>query len=109
MQLGDPAVLAALFEPSAANPNYGLGWWLINPPSGATIRNDYMDLGLSDPDFPMVAMAAGAGGQRLYVVPQLELVVVRMTRGVFDDRFVRTTAWSDTDFLRRLIVDHAPD
>ena len=109
VQLGDPAVLAALFEPSAANPNYGLGWWLINPPSGATIRNDYMDLGLSDPDFPMVAMAAGAGGQRLYVVPQLELVVVRMTRGVFDDRFVRTTAWSDTDFLRRLIVAHAPD
>ncbi|ABI65070.1 beta-lactamase [Maricaulis maris MCS10] len=96
IQLGDEEVWAAMFEPSAANPDYGLGWWLIRP----------------DPDdwpLPFVAVAAGAGGQRLYVIPDLELVIVRMTRGVIDDRATRDQAWSDRDFLRRLIVARDAD
>ncbi|WP_297737030.1 serine hydrolase [uncultured Maricaulis sp.] len=105
VQLGDPDVLAAMWEPSAANPNYGLGWWLINPPGGASGMRRGPQITMHDPDFPFVAMAAGAGGQRLYVIPQLDLVVVRMTRGVVDDPRTRTEDWSDRRFLQTLIVD----
>ena len=109
VQLGDPDVLAAMWEPSAANPGYGLGWWLINLPGGAAEMRGGPQIAMHDADFPFVAMAAGAGGQRLYVIPQLDLVVVRMTRGVVDDPRTQTEAWSDRRFLRALIVDRQAD
>jgi len=93
--LGDEGVWAAMFEPGTANPGYGLGWWLIDPEAGGWSR-------------PFVAVAAGAGGQRLYIIPDMDLVVVRMTRGVVDDRATREQDWSDRAFLRRLIIAPAP-
>ena len=98
-----------MWEPSAANPGYGLGWWLINPPGGAAEMRGGPQIAMHDADFPFVAMAAGAGGQRLYVIPQLDLVVVRMTRGVVDDPRTQTEAWSDRRFLQALIVDRQAD
>jgi CubicO group peptidase (beta-lactamase class C family) len=54
---------AECFHGSPANARYGLGWWL-----GA--RNAPSDL----------AYASGSGGQVLYVVPSLTLVIVRLGR-----------------------------
>ncbi len=105
VQLGDPDVLAAMWEPSPANAHYGLGWWLINAPAGATEARQGPQIAVLDADFPFVAMAAGAGGQRLYIVPELNLVVVRMTRGVVDDPRTHTEDWSDRRFLQALIID----
>jgi CubicO group peptidase (beta-lactamase class C family) len=47
------------FQGSAANPHYGLGWWL-----GST--NAPSDL----------VYASGAGGQALYIVPSQQTVIV---------------------------------
>lgn len=57
------AALTECFIGSTANPRYGLGWWL-----GA--RNAPEDL----------AYASGSGGQALYLVPSLGLVVARFGR-----------------------------
>lgn len=52
--------LAACFEGSAANARYGLGWWLGG-------RNAPEDL----------VYASGSAGQALYLVPSLDLTIVR--------------------------------
>lgn len=95
-------LLAQCFKPSAANPAYGLTFWLsasvppevdggraqdsrgrpVNPPApGAALPPDFR-------------MAAGAGKQRLYIVPGANLVVVRYGDG---------GPWSDTDFFKLLL------
>lgn len=75
----DPERLRACFAPSAVNPAYGLTWWL-----GRTE-------GAAQPD---IYMAAGAGKQRLYVIPRLDLVVVR---------FGKPSRFDDARFLQLLI------
>lgn len=69
-----PGKVKELFRPAPANAGYGLTWWM--PVS----RNSLKD----------VAMAAGLGGQRLYVIPSLRLTIVRQapvvgSRGNFRD------------------------
>jgi CubicO group peptidase (beta-lactamase class C family) len=119
----DEAILRRCFEPSAANPAYGLTWWLpsrgaeaaevadgVRPPqreaAGGSLRDrlrerlrdaqSHRTLEIVDPASgearPLeVWMAAGLGKQRLLVIPELELVVVRFGRNIqglqrFDDR-----------------------
>jgi CubicO group peptidase (beta-lactamase class C family)/beta-glucanase (GH16 family) len=70
-------LLEKCFEPSAANPRYGLTWWL-----GPVATKD---------GSPATVVAAGLGNQRLYVVPSAGLVVVRFAplnseRGTFNDQ-----------------------
>ena len=74
-QLLKPELLAQCFERSPANPQYGLTWWLAGDPAKA----------------PQVFIAAGLGKQRLYVVPEHDLVVVRFAplnseKGKFNDQ-----------------------
>jgi CubicO group peptidase (beta-lactamase class C family) len=79
----DSNLLAQCFVPSEANRSYGLTWWLG--------RTDSLDRDLSPVNLmraarrtasePTVYVAAGLGKQRLYVVPELDLVVVRLCRG----------------------------
>lgn len=57
-----PESLAHCFEPSAANPRYALGFWLVPE------RN--------------AAYASGAGGQGLYVLPKQRTLAVRFSSGV---------------------------
>ncbi|WP_417496476.1 serine hydrolase domain-containing protein [Maricaulis sp.] len=109
--LVDSAAMAALFEPSAANPAYGLGWWLPHPrhagSRGARGARGFLDTLGAGADFPELHVAAGAGGQRLYLFPELDLVVVRMTRGVDQDPATRSRVWSDRRFIEHLLVPQA--
>jgi CubicO group peptidase (beta-lactamase class C family) len=92
-------LLKQCFEPSAKNPSYGLTWWLGgsqgldeaqalfgNSPDGENLirlrnrnRPPQPEQAILTPDGePLkVWMAAGLGKQRLYVLPQLDVVVVR--------------------------------
>ena len=95
-QLLKPELLAKCFEPSTKNPSYGLTWWLLK--SGDTTSSAADNGGRQDlaermrrrsfeqqsqtvlgPDGKPVTvyMAAGLGKQRLFVLPQYQLVVVR--------------------------------
>ncbi len=69
--------LDACFHGTAANPRYGLTWWLSPLPA-----------------FPDVVYASGAGGQALYVVPSQRLVVVKFGTG---------NSYDHAAFLRRLL------
>jgi CubicO group peptidase (beta-lactamase class C family) len=62
--LAQRSVLEPCFTGTAANPRYGLGWWLA--PEGAPRDLFY---------------ASGSGGQALYVVPSLDTIVVRFGNG----------------------------
>lgn len=67
---------AACFEGSAANARYGLGWWL-----GAA----------GTP--PDLVYASGSAGQALYLVPSLDLAIVR---------FGKSSSYRHEAFLKRL-------
>lgn len=71
------AALACCFTGSAANPRYGLGWWL-----SPLARH------------PDVAYASGAGGQAMYVIPSADAVVVR---------FGGSASYKHDAFLKRLL------
>ncbi len=83
-----PGRLDALFRGTAANPAYGLTWWLpAEGPIGVAVRREVADSRLPRD----TRVAAGAGGQRLVVIPSLGLVAVRqapvrLREGGFDER-----------------------
>lgn len=99
--LVDRRALAQCFAPSHANPGYGMSWWLLRPgliPPGRMAGVE-VDAAMSE-RYGVIRMAAGAGDQRLYLVPDLDLVIARqaMFRGMlFGQR------WSDADFLHALL------
>ena len=70
------------FRGSAANPRYGLAWWLAPP--GAPGDAFY---------------ASGSGGQALYVIPSRELAAVRFGSG---------GSFNHAAFLKRLAPANAP-
>ncbi|MBY0564300.1 MAG: serine hydrolase [Hyphomonadaceae bacterium] len=101
----DAEVLRENFEPSRANPGYGLTWWLLRdglipPRPGAGVDVS----GALAARFGEISMAAGAGDQRLYLVPDLQLVIVRQASGILramrEARRGGGNAWSDDDFLQ---------
>lgn len=96
--------LSSCRQGSQALSIYGLTWWLNVPVRGnAESRAEVpriLDVSATSsgrvaPSAPGdTFMAAGAGNQRLYVVPSLRLVVVRFGEG---------GPWSDDEFLARLL------
>jgi CubicO group peptidase (beta-lactamase class C family) len=113
-QLVDPATFASLFAGSAANPAYGVSFWLAGGPDGIDPAGRPRDPGESaalQKLAPDLRMAAGAGDQRLYVLPSRGMVVVRqavqLTRM---DRQARRQGgdapprWSDAEFLAALLA-----
>jgi len=88
------------------NPAYGLTWWLKETVPEDIIRQvpilqrDMGDIVKSDWLPEDLFMAAGAGKQRLYVIPSMKLVAVRQG----DIRQGRT--FSDAEFLSRLLRGH---
>ncbi|MDQ6780443.1 MAG: beta-lactamase family protein [Candidatus Eremiobacteraeota bacterium] len=76
------AEFAECFVGSAANPRYGLGWWL-------QLKGAPADL----------FYASGSGGQALYVVPLAQLVIAHFCRG---------RGYNHGAFLRRLFAPSSP-
>jgi CubicO group peptidase (beta-lactamase class C family) len=102
----DREALAQCFEGSGANPGYGLSWWLLRNgliPPGRNAGLEF-DTALSE-RLGGVSMAAGAGNQRLYLLPALELVVVRQATGILQAlmRPESGPRWSDAEFLRLVV------
>jgi CubicO group peptidase (beta-lactamase class C family) len=111
-QVIDLETLGACFIGSAVNPGYGLTWWLKAEPSAATLEASRTmtvatDL-YTDPRRAALpsdlVVAAGAGGQRLYLIPSLKLVVARQYPRMIERVFRRRGAqFSDVEFLLRLL------
>jgi CubicO group peptidase (beta-lactamase class C family) len=95
----DAEALAACFEPSAAFPGHGLAFWLNRSEPVAAERPAWDARSRAQafyPDgLPDLVVAAGADNQRLYVIPSLDLVVVRF--GGRDPR------WRDAEFLAHVV------
>jgi CubicO group peptidase (beta-lactamase class C family) len=101
--LVDPAAFKALFQGSKANPAYGITWWLPNPTNSAGVVSAGNDIA-RDPGLPRdLVMAAGAGDQRLYVVPSKGLTIARLATMVPPGVAARAgpeDRWSDAKFAR---------
>lgn len=107
-QLVDPAALAENFIGSAVHPGYGLTWWLKPPKGGASVplegttknATDFY-LGAADTlPADKIWMAAGAGKQRMVIVPERKLVAVRQTSRLL---LAERSGFSDVEFLRLLL------
>ena len=109
-RLVDENAFISMFSGSAANPGYGLTWWLIAEPSDATLDASRTMTVATDlythtkrgeiPDD--VVVAAGAGKQRLYDMPSRGLVVVRQTPKLLQRR--GGDDFSDVEFLLALLA-----
>ncbi|MCX7886593.1 MAG: serine hydrolase, partial [Verrucomicrobiae bacterium] len=102
-QLVRRELLAECLQGTKPNPAYGLTWWLKRPvpdsvmrripilqrEMGEIVRADWL------PDD--LFLAAGAGKQRLYVVPSLKLVIVRQ------GELLSSRNFRDVEFLRFLL------
>jgi len=103
----DRDALRACFEGSRANPGYGLSWWLWREGLVAPGRTQSVSI---DPELTRrvgpISMAAGAGDQRLYLIPQLDLVVARQASGILQAirrRRRDPDGFSDAGFIRALL------
>ena len=103
-QLVPRDALAACGRGSEANPWYGLGVWLnppapIRPPPPGIERAGPSDRVIQAPDLPRdLLLAAGTGGERLYILPSAGPVVVRFGHNTGPD-------YRDDVFLRLLLGD----
>lgn len=107
--LVDAKAFSEMVEGSSVNAGYGLGWWLNESPKPETLAASRTMRQASDlfthprrrelPDD--LFMAAGAGNQRLYIIPSMELVVVRQTGRILQGR--RGRQFSDVEFLLSLL------
>ena len=100
----DETALADCFRPTPANPGYGLSWWLLRPglvPPSPRSPIDSSAAALAG--LPTVSMAAGAGDQRLYLIPERDLVVVRQADGILARLAGGGTDWFDAAFLRLIL------
>jgi CubicO group peptidase (beta-lactamase class C family) len=93
-------LLDELVVGSKANPSYGITFWLNeNGLSPRGTPNEMRVEGSNGENIKDLFMAAGAGNQRLYIIPSKDLVIVRQGNfGKFDDK----------DFLGRLIFGKTP-
>ncbi len=99
--LVDAAAFAALFKGSVANPAYGLTWWLprASPATDSVTRSTDITIHAAELPADMV-VAAGAGDQRLFVIPSRHLTIVRQAKlDLLALAAGRASGWSDSHFL----------
>jgi len=99
------ADLAPCWTGAQANPGYGLCWWLLRPGLIAPnprfgIDGDGAELADRGED---IRLSAGAGEQKLYLLPDRDLLVVRQSRGFGSALAGFTPGWSDLEFMRRVL------
>jgi CubicO group peptidase (beta-lactamase class C family) len=103
-QIVSRKLLEQCFQGSKVNPAYGLTFWLNHPGAGP-IGDDDDDAPLRTRDLigrdgiyangpADLVMAAGAAQQRLYIIPSLDMVIVRQGR---------ISRYNDAEFLARLL------
>jgi CubicO group peptidase (beta-lactamase class C family) len=98
-QLVDDQTLREALRGSFAEPRAGFGLWLTAEGRSRDNLNVETDLWRArSPAPPDLAMAAGEGGQRLYIVPSHGLVIARQSRSPRE-------SWSDAQFLSQLWTD----
>lgn len=78
--------IAQMLTPAKTNPNFGLHIWLGSPPKQQRPYNDYSVNAFHSEPFAAadIAYIDGFGGQRGYVVPSLQLVIVRTGKSKTD-------------------------
>lgn len=91
-----PGQTKILFQTTKANPAYGLSWWI--PTNGGVRPDGFRKWNFNQELKRDIYIAAGAGGQRLYIIPSLDLVVVRQARLRLNDDF------DDSIFLSKLLL-----
>ncbi|HCP63726.1 MAG TPA: serine hydrolase [Hyphomonadaceae bacterium] len=102
--LVDPVALRANFEASKANPGYGLTWWMPRPGMiGPGPRSGVASEAVSLSGLGKLYMAAGAGNQRLYLLPDQDMVIVRQADGILEGLRRGAGDWSDQTFLSLLL------
>lgn len=106
--LVDPATFKQLFNGSAANPAYGVSWWLPRPTPTPDVLTASIDLTRHSVDLPAdMVVAGGAGNQRMYVVPSCGLTAVRQASfnpaAALAAGPTRQRSWSDFTFIRSLL------
>jgi CubicO group peptidase (beta-lactamase class C family) len=89
----DAEGIEACLQRGEVQPRFGLTFWLnAREPDAADARGSAAGQGAAyHEDLEDLVMAAGAGNQRLYVIPSLNLVVARFGEDGRD--------WRDPDFL----------
>lgn len=96
--------LAECFASSPQNPAYGLTWWLKKPVDRELLqeipllRTELGPLLISTYIPDDLVMAAGAGKQRLYIIPSLKLVALRQ-----GPLLSANGQFADIEFLSRLL------
>jgi len=96
-------LVEALFIPSGANPGYGLFIWLntkdgfgpddrLKAPAGSVAGFMYND------NYPDMIGILGAGPNRMYLIPSLNMVIVRQTAQIE----IRLKRFIDHEFLKHL-------
>lgn len=99
-QLADDDALREAMRGSFAESRAGFGLWLAAAGRDQAPLRINTDLWRASSPAPIdLAMAAGAGGQRLYLSPSAGLVVVRQAMSAED------ASWSDAQFLSLLWRD----
>ncbi len=102
-QLADDGALREAVRGSVAESRAGFGLWLAAPGRNRDAPDIDSDLWRASSPAPTdLAMAAGAGGQRLYLSPSEGLVIVRQARALEGGG-----SWSDAQFLSLIWRDLA--
>jgi CubicO group peptidase (beta-lactamase class C family) len=99
----EPEALAECFQGSEANPGFGLALWLNARPSRSESHAGWSRRDASHAFYPgglpELAVATGLDNQRLYVIPSLDLVVVRFGG--------RDRGFRDEELLTRIVTGTA--